>query len=504
MANREHLKRLRSGVADWNMWRRGTRTRPNLSDAQLRGADLRDANLSRAKLRGADLSRAQLRGAGLSGADLRRVDLGYADLSGADLSNADLRDADLSYADLSGADLSNADLRDVDPSYAKFSRAKFRSTDLRGVDLRDEKLRGADLRDADLSDANLNDADLRGADLSHARLTGAKLTHADLSRARLTGAKLRGLDLRRVGLSGADLRGADLRDADLSGASLIRADLRDADLRDADLRRVVLADGDGNSANLYGANLVGARFTSIQESLPEASVLELLAADGLETASFDSPEVLRDYVAQGFDYAHRPELEEAVKYPEFLQKALQRIKAMRALFADQDPPDGLIPAIRVITTEIMAYLKKRPDAMRDLRPRQFEELIAEILASFGWQVQLTPATRDGGYDMFAISRDDRADVETSWIIECKKYAPERKVGIDVVRALYGVKIKLEVANMMLATTSHFTSGVQQLKASQYDLELKDYEGMLEWINEYRPNPDGKLYIRDNQLVLPGD
>ena len=26
--------------------------------------------------------------------------------------------------------------------------------------------------------------------------------------------------------------------------------------------------------------------------------------------------------------------------------------------------------------------------------------------------------------------------------------------------------------------------------------MKEYEGILEWINEYRPNPDGKLYIAD--------
>ena len=62
-----------------------------------------------------------------------------------------------------------------------------------------------------------------------------------------------------------------------------------------------------------------------------------------------------------------------------------------------------------------------------LLPRQFEELICEILAGFGWEVQLTPATRDGGYDMFAISQDLVAGVQTSWIIECKKYSAEKKV-----------------------------------------------------------------------------
>ena len=59
---------------------------------------------------GADLSNADLRGADLSNADLRD-----ADLRGADLSNADLRGADLR-----GADLSNADLRDAELASAKF------------------------------------------------------------------------------------------------------------------------------------------------------------------------------------------------------------------------------------------------------------------------------------------------------------------------------------------------------------------------------------------------
>ena len=57
---------------------------------------------------------------------------------------------------------------------------------------------------------------------------------------------------------------------------------------------------------------------------------------------------------------------------------------------------------------------------------------------------------------------------------------------------------------MLATTSHFTEGVHAYEASRYDLELCDYEDVLRWINEYKPSPDGKLYIRENRLVLPGD
>ena len=51
---------------------------------------------------------ADLRGANLSDADLRYANLRYANLRGANLSDADLRGANLRYADLSDADLSDA------------------------------------------------------------------------------------------------------------------------------------------------------------------------------------------------------------------------------------------------------------------------------------------------------------------------------------------------------------------------------------------------------------
>ena len=83
----------------------------NLSDADLRDADLRCANLSNADLFGANLRGANLSDANLRNADLCRADLRNADLCRADLRNADLSGADLRCANLRNADLSNADLR---------------------------------------------------------------------------------------------------------------------------------------------------------------------------------------------------------------------------------------------------------------------------------------------------------------------------------------------------------------------------------------------------------
>lgn len=179
---------------------------------------------------------------------------------------------------------------------------------------------------------------------------------------------------------------------------------------------------------------------------------------------------------------------------------MEKIKALRALYTDTTPPASLVEAVQTITTEFIKYLAKHPEVMYAIEPRQFEELIAEILASYGWEVKLTPPSKDGGYDIYAIS-PIRGGEKTSWIIECKKYAKERKVGVDIARALYGVKYDLKVANAMLATTTHFTRGVHDFKASRYDLALRDYEGILEWLNEYRPNPNGRLYIKENKLVV---
>src|SRR4051812_8451895 len=71
MANTEHVERLKQGSTAWNAWRKeNVSIVPDLSDADLPGADLRDSDLH-----GADLSDADLTGANLTGSDLHGADL---------------------------------------------------------------------------------------------------------------------------------------------------------------------------------------------------------------------------------------------------------------------------------------------------------------------------------------------------------------------------------------------------------------------------------------------
>ena len=51
-----------------------------------------------------------------------------------------------------------------------------------------------------------------------------------------------------------------------------------------------------------------------------------------------------------------------------------------------------------------------PELMRNLSPRKFEELVAELFSDMGYEVVLTPATRDGGFD-FKAFRKERPSAE---------------------------------------------------------------------------------------------
>jgi Pentapeptide repeats (8 copies) len=86
MANEEHLQLLKQGVEAWNQWRRENRAiHPNLGLVDLSEADLR----------GADLSWAVLGGAYLSGADLTDANVSQARLDGATLLQTNFQGANL-------------------------------------------------------------------------------------------------------------------------------------------------------------------------------------------------------------------------------------------------------------------------------------------------------------------------------------------------------------------------------------------------------------------------
>jgi HJR/Mrr/RecB family endonuclease len=323
---------------------------------------------------------------------------------------------------------------------------------------------------------------LQGADLRGVEIHQAHLDNVDLTDARLSGGRF------GTRFNGSILTRADMRNATFHRCSFNSADLSFADLRGSDLRGAVLM-----AADLTGANLHGARFYKKEENL--RGYLEIASARAFVSATFDSDFSVREYVAdveailddreayrQTDASGWRP-FDTLPQRRENLARHLEEL-ARSVLFTP--PPPSLITVTSLASAKLVEHLTKHPHALHALRPRQFEEVVAELLANHGWRVELTPQIRDGGYDIFAVSQD-AAGPETAWIVECKKYAADRKVGVEIVRSLYGVKSALPGVNAMVATTSTFTRGARDFKSSRWDLDLRDYQNLVEWLRKYRAN-----------------
>ena len=248
MANEEQLEILKSGVEEWNKWRKS-----NLLPIDLRSVALSSADLCGADLRRVDLRNANFRGTNLRGANLSYVDLRYADLRDADLAKVNLVSADLRRADLLGANLFGANL-----DCAKVGYADLRDVDLHGANLSKASFRSTDLSRATLSDADLRNADLSGADLSNSELRGANLKQAVFHWTNI-GAKLnavQGLDETihygpsAIGAEALEVAQGSLPDVFLRGIGFKDWEILSAKLHDPNLRPDEVTDIGYNIINL--------------------------------------------------------------------------------------------------------------------------------------------------------------------------------------------------------------------------------------------------------------
>jgi hypothetical protein len=117
-----------------------------------------------------------------------------------------------------------------------------------------------------------------------------------------------------------------------------------------------------------------------------------------------------------------------------------------------------------------------------LNGREFEELVASVLESFGWQVSVTQPTRDGGYDILAI-QTEAPGLEVTWIVECKHYSKDRRVGVEIVRQLYGVRDYHSIANAAVVTTAYFTKDALDFAKNRHAIKLIDRDKLIDWISK---------------------
>lgn len=156
-----------------------------------------------------------------------------------------------------------------------------------------------------------------------------------------------------------------------------------------------------------------------------------------------------------------------------------------------DDVQQITPALVIDVKNAASIVANRlgsdPRDWYNLGPRGFEEVLAEIWAGLGWETVLTPPSGDGGIDVRAVRSEN--GILLCYLLEAKAYSPERRVGIDVVRKLYGVVERERATHGILATTSSFTSGaVNEARALRYRVSLADFGKICDWLRDYRARP----------------
>jgi restriction system protein len=140
-----------------------------------------------------------------------------------------------------------------------------------------------------------------------------------------------------------------------------------------------------------------------------------------------------------------------------------------------------------LADEIAQVLRHSVD---HLSPRRFEELVTEMYRRAGFEVELTPASGDGGVDVYAVRRHDLGSTPT--VVQAKRYKPGLKVEASVVRELYGTVNLQDASAGVLITTSTFQPGAEALAAQhRYRLSLRNYaslQQMLRATASQRPEP----------------
>ncbi|MCK4564627.1 MAG: restriction endonuclease [Verrucomicrobia bacterium] len=147
---------------------------------------------------------------------------------------------------------------------------------------------------------------------------------------------------------------------------------------------------------------------------------------------------------------------------------------------DSKSREVVITDITEINDEMIALLRKNPALMREMHPRDFEKLIAELLERAGYVTELTPSTNDGGVDIYAARNDGVG--KFLYLVECKRYGERNPVGVQIVRSLHGVVQQQRANGGLVVTSSYFTKGAKEFTSEiSHQMHLHDYINLQQWL-----------------------
>ncbi len=219
---------------------------------------------------------------------------------------------------------------------------------------------------------------------------------------------------------------------------------------------------------------------------PERWVVLEHTLDSIDSAIFSrDPSQLIVLFNRAQEQCHYLDIETGMDIEEVRDLSkLINVKSGELLFSPPRP-SLIIPRLIIpVHSCLVSLIKDNPKSLFNITPRQFEELIAELFRDFGFEIELTRATRDGGRDIIAVY--EIANIKTKYLVECKRYDPSKKISIGIVQKLFGVKMSEAANKAILVTTSSFTKPAIEFASKHlWDLDLRDYNDIIQWVNNYK-------------------
>ena len=183
----------------------------------------------------------------------------------------------------------------------------------------------------------------------------------------------------------------------------------------------------------------------------------------------------------------------------------------------EDPPWARASVMRVfdlsseelLLAELGTHLKKNYSDVYTLSPRRFEELVADVFSDDEWEAHLTQQTNDGGLDVFLRSKRTG---EIGAVVEVKRYAQTRRVGIEIVQRIAGVAVEWDARQAYVVTSSEFTRparaaadrisaagqvGIDLVAATEFAQLLGGYNAQLPPLDRLTPRIRAEI-IRANR------
>lgn len=147
--------------------------------------------------------------------------------------------------------------------------------------------------------------------------------------------------------------------------------------------------------------------------------------------------------------------------------------------------------ISVPLSEVQQYLIACLEARRTINWRLFEETVAAVFRSLGYEARVTSRSNDGGLDI--ILTDGSGDVVG---VQVKRY--EKKIVADQIRALLGALVQEGMTKGIFVTTSsyqpkaHYEADAAHSKG--YLIELVDGDSLYDTMGIVRLDaPEAELF-----------